>query len=326
LLFLLVFEARSSKVEATGEMRDARRSNPATQNQGTIIMTAPFVQSAPQRRSLGTSGVFSMPDPSPAIDEAALAPREAACKNLEMDALRIAATTAVRGDKIRSLAVDALKIARQQAKAACHAVGAIHGDPKLAAADAHRRADAVATAAIFPALEPLEKARRALEKSIEELRAATAGPAGVELSDVQLAEIRSKLSGLPQAQRVAKIARSIEKGSDQLASAVFNCDPFLCDFLTDVEISTLRELWARTRMPDSVTRLAQLESDLGHVDRTGKVLQTFQRSCANQAIVAGGNPPDVVAGTRGAHGPVPVDRSRSTSLVERALAFKQQYG
>jgi hypothetical protein len=37
-------------------------------------------------------------------------------------------------------------------------------------------------------------------------------------------------------------------------------------------------------MPESVARLAQLESDLAHIERTATILQSYQRECAGPPI------------------------------------------
>jgi hypothetical protein len=92
---------------------------------------------------------------------------------------------------------------------------------------------------------------------------------------VELTEIRTKLSATPQADRYAKIASAIERGNDEVAAAVLNADRFFSDFLSDVEVSALQALWAKTRMPESVARLAVLESDFAHVERAGKIFQIF---------------------------------------------------
>jgi hypothetical protein len=49
-------------------------ATPRTPTQGLNPMTAPFVQPAPQRRSLGTSGVFHVSDLSPSINPDILGP------------------------------------------------------------------------------------------------------------------------------------------------------------------------------------------------------------------------------------------------------------
>jgi hypothetical protein len=67
---------------------------------------------------------------------------------------------------------------------------------------------------------------------------------------VRLTEIRTKLSATPPADRFAKIAKSIERGNDEVAAAVLNADRFFSDFLSDVEVSALQALWAKTRMPE----------------------------------------------------------------------------
>jgi hypothetical protein len=154
---------------------------------------------------------------------------------------------------------------------------------------------------------PVERARRTYEKEIASLRAATAGPSGLDLSDVRLTEIRTKLSATPQADRFAKIAKSTERGNDEVAAAVLNANRFFSDFLSDVEVSALQALWAKTRMPESVVRLSQLESDLPHIERTSRILTSYQRECAGPPIV----PPSASGSTVVIHGSRPPPRNRA---------------
>jgi hypothetical protein len=238
--------------------------------------------------SLGTSGQHHVPDPSPSINPEILG-------------------QVAPGDKVRQLGVKALTVARQQGAAACHGSRAVHGDPQLSAVERYHRAHDISAAALMPAAEPVERARRGLEKEIASLRAATAGPSALDLSDVRLTEIRSNLSATPPADRYAKIARAIERGNDEVAAAVLNADRFFSDFLSELELETLRSLWAKLRMPESVARLAQLESDLSHIERTGNILISYQRACAGPSVV----PPPATGSTvviRGT-GPAPVNRA-----------------
>jgi hypothetical protein len=216
--------------------------------------------------SLGTSGQHFVPDPSPSLDPTIFGQIEPK-------------------DTVRQLGVKALTIAKRQAAAARNGARQAHSDPQLSSVERYRRAHDISTAALMPAAEAIEKALAAYSKEITATRAATAGPSGLDLSDVRLAEIRSKLSGLPQDDRYAKIARAIERGNDEVAAAVLNADRFFTDFLLDVELSTLRALWAKLRMPESVARLAQLESDQRHIERTGKILVSYQLACAGPSIV-----------------------------------------
>jgi hypothetical protein len=212
-----------------------------------------------------------------------------------------------------------LKALRDQGSAAAHACRQIHGDQSLGEAERHRRANKASADLIAAALPHVEKALAAYGKSIGDLSAMLAGPT-VELSDMQLVEFRTKLSGMPKQDRVRAIIRSIEKGSDQIAAAVLNADRFLTeDFLSDIELSTIREAWARARHPDEVRLLRERESDLGHLERGASVMQSWQRKTHNPAIAA----TVIQAGgtSRGAPGPLPVDRSRGSTLAERAAAL-----
>jgi hypothetical protein len=206
---------------------------------------------------------------------------------------------------------------RTQGLAAQHACRQIHGDESLGEAERHRRAAKASADLIVAALPIVEKARAVHEKSIAELRAMLAGPA-IEVSDVQAVEIRTRLSGLPQAARVSAIIRSIEKGSDLTAAVVLGSDRFLVDFLSDIELSAIREAWGRARHPDEVRVLAQRESDLGHLERGASVIQSWQRQTHNPAIAATGIIP---AGSGTSRGPIPVNRGLAPTLAQRAAMF-----
>jgi hypothetical protein len=215
--------------------------------------------------NFGTSGSHHVPDVSPSINPeilGAVPPR----------------------DKVRQLAVTALTIANRQAEAACHGSRQIHSDAALPAPDRHRRADSFATTALMPCLDPIEKARRTYEKELAGLREKLARPA--EISEIKQTEIRSKLAGLPAIDRVRAIIRSIEKGNDDVASSVLNGDRLLTDFLTDTEESVIRDTWGRVRFPDEAARVKVLESDLSHLERTSRILVSYQRECAGPSIVA----------------------------------------
>jgi hypothetical protein len=83
--------------------------------------------------------------------------------------------------------------------------------------------------------------------------------------------------------------RDIEKGSDQIVAAVLGADRFLTeDFLSDIELSAIREARARARHPDEVRLLAERESDLGHLERGASVMQSWQRKTHNPAVLAAG--------------------------------------
>jgi|GEM_PF-7010374 len=112
---------------------------------------------------------------------------------------------------------------------------------------------------------------------------------------------------MPQADRYAKIARAIERGNDEVAAAVLNADRFFSNFLSDLELGMLRLLWAKTRMPESATRLSQLESDLLHIERTARILTHYQRECAGPSIV----PPAASGSTVVIRGSGPPPRNRA---------------
>lgn len=238
--------------------------------------------------NLGTSGQHFVPPVSPSLDPAIFGEVEPR-------------------DTVRMLGVKAMAVVRQQALAAQHGSRQIYSDPTIPAPEKHRRADAVATAAIMPALEPLEKARRTFEKSISELHAMLAGPA-VELSDVRGIEIRSMLAGLPADKRFAAISRAVARGDNSIVAAVLGSDRLLTDFLSDLEVERICDHWAKTRHPDEVALLAQRELDLGHVERAGKILISYQRECAGPNVLPQVAPAGSSVVIRGS-GPAPVNRA-----------------
>jgi hypothetical protein len=100
------------------------------------------------------------------------------------------------------------------------------------------------------------------------------------------------------------------------------CDIRIRGTLSDIELDTVRALWAKSRMPGEVARLAILEEDEAALALGAAVLRTFQRGCSDQALIAADVAGIRPGGTsRGAPGPMPRDRSRSLSLEERAKAF-----
>jgi hypothetical protein len=125
------------------------------------------------------------------------------------------------------------------------------------------------------------------------------------------------------------VAKSIGKAGDEVVAAILGCDRLMSDFLSDVAESEIRKLWARSRFPDEVVRLALLEKDLASLEMCSRIIQTFQRSCANKAIAAGGIQPGGLqpsGAVRGAPGPVPQDRSRLTNLEQHARAGRWRPG
>jgi hypothetical protein len=231
-----------------------------------------------------------------------------------------------RLDQARAAA--ALALGKSCGDVACKTVREIHVDPTLDMPTRHRRAHDQSFKLIAPAWGPMEAARAKILKAIEQSKKIIAGPT-VEISDAQAIEIRTRLAGLPKDQRMAAIARSIGKGSDAVVAALLGAgvDRFLSEnILSDIEIDTVRRQWALARHPDVVARVAILEKDERALAIGAAALQTFQRGCADQAIVAGGLLPNVRAGgtTYGAPGPSPVDRSRAAGIAgiaARAGAF-----
>jgi hypothetical protein len=261
------------------------------------------------RRSLGTSGVFFVPDLSPSINPT----DERGAPMLWADILK-----AGPRDKVATLTAAALESLRSQGLAAQHACRQIHGDQTLGEAERHRRA-AKASADLFVSAQAhVEKAQAAHLKSVEELDTMLAGPT-VELSDVRGVEIRSKLAGLAADKRFAAISRAIARGDDSTVAAVLGSDRLLTDFLTDIEIGTVRQQWALARHPDEVALLAKRKSDLKFLETASAVARSWQAKTHLPAIAMAS---PAVAAQRGAPGPAPTNRGAST-LESRAMAMKE---
>jgi hypothetical protein len=114
---------------------------------------------------------------------------------------------------------------------------------------------------------------------------------------------------------------ALGKGSDLLVAKILRSDPFLVDgFLSDGERSVALDYWRSRRFPEERARFQQLESDMEKISSTGRILENYQRLTHNTSI-ANGVPP--MSNPRGAVGPMPRDRSHSTSLVERARHMTQ---
>jgi hypothetical protein len=161
----------------------------------------PWTPAAPSPRRMGTSGTHFVPPPSPSLDPAAI-------ENID------------KNDRLRSECAAALETARSCGAVALKVVRQIHVDESLAVPDRHRAAHDKSFQLIHPAIGPLEAARAKNKKAREELMKILAGPT-VELSEVAAIEVRTRLAGLPKAQLMAAISRSIAKGSDQVVGALF---------------------------------------------------------------------------------------------------------
>jgi hypothetical protein len=123
--------------------------------------------------------------------------------------------------------------------------------------------------------------------AINALRMKLAGP----VEDVtargvaQAAEIRKVLAGMTQKDRLAATAKSMAEGDDSLASAVLHASRYLSG-LSELEQQHVRNQWCERRKPDELKRIKQLESDLVHLERAGKLVMAFQLKMSDQAIVA----------------------------------------
>jgi hypothetical protein len=251
-----------------------------------------------------TSGIFAVPSPSPSLDPAALG---------EVDPK----------DKTRVAGQACLAHAAIVAGEACTIARSMHAHPTLSVVDRHRSAHESATTAILPWLDTLEKTQATYKKEIDSLHKLLDVPGG-EFSELQLAEARSKLSGMAPNQRYAAIKKSIERGSDLLVAVITKSDEFLVgDLISDGERADMLSRWRAARLPDQNARLVVLETDFAVVDGSGKIMDGYLRSVANPSIVAGGDLPPTphVRGT----GPAPTNRSMASGInslnpAERAKA------
>jgi hypothetical protein len=65
-------------------------------------------------------------------------------------------------------------------------------------------------------------------------------------------------------------------------------DPFLVEgFLSEPELAVVLDHWRRARFPEEYDRFKRLEANAAYLEQTGRLLESYQRSCANQAIIAG---------------------------------------
>jgi hypothetical protein len=252
----------------------------------------------PPAHSLGTSGTFHVPDPSPSLNEAALGEVEA------RDATRQAALGAM--GHARAAAADAMRRARL-----------VHVDPNISPAGRHRQAAERAAQSISPAVDTLAKAQATYAKELAELGEKLAGPKG-DFTEMQLFEIRTKLSGMTPTARFAAIRRSIERGGDATVAALVNADPLVSDGLvTEPERAEVMNLWRKARFLDEHARHQRLSLDAELLEKAGKILASYQRSCYNDSVV---NAPPQPTEHRGA-GPKPLNRGAMPNLEDRAKAM-----
>jgi hypothetical protein len=185
--------------------------------------------------------------------------------------------------------------------------------------DRHRTAASLAAKAVLPFLDTLEKTQATYNKDLAKLNEKLAGPTG-NFHEIEIAEARSKLAGMPPQHRFSTIKRAIEKGSDLIVAAM-RSDAFLTDgFLTEAEQSVLVDHWRQSRFPEEFQRLRRLETDVAILERDARILQSYQQSIANGAIVANGIPP--TGDTWGAPGPAPKNYGAAPTLAERAARMK----
>jgi hypothetical protein len=232
---------------------------------------------------MGTSGVHVVQDPSPSLDPRSLG---------EVDAK----------DKTRQTGVAALALAMDVANEMCSAARAAHNDPNLSVADRHRTAAARAANAALSFRDAAEKTRAIYERELSELRKKIDGPTG-NFHEIEIGAARSKLADIPQVARFARIKKAIDEGSDLIIAVITRSDAFLNDFLTEAEQEVLINHWRQSRFPEQFARFKRLETDVAILESDARILQNYEISIANPAIVANGIPPSAI--TWGAPGPAP---------------------
>jgi hypothetical protein len=111
-------------------------------------------------------------------------------------------------DRTRQSGGAAIGHAAVIASAMCAAARSAHIDPELSTIARHRRAAELSAKAVLPWVSTMETAQAAYTKEMEKLREKVAGPAGDGFSEIQVAEARSKLSGMQPQQRFAAIKKA----------------------------------------------------------------------------------------------------------------------
>jgi hypothetical protein len=194
-------------------------------------------------------------------------------------------------------------------------------DQNLSIFERHRRADAAAYASVHSVLPNLERAAAYIQRGIKVTEDMIARPLLNEETRAQYPEIRARLAAMTQPQRMDAITKDILAGRDELAGAVLSA-PNVSSGLTQAERDFIHDRWRRARMADDMKTLEQRQRDLAHVERTAAVLRSWHKVCSDPAIVAGNVAGIRPGGTsRGAPGPAPADRSRGSTVAERAAAF-----
>jgi hypothetical protein len=167
-----------------------------------------------------------------------------------------------------------------------------------------------------PFLDTMESTTATYERERVKLAAKLGAPAG-EFSEIQIAEARSKLSGMQATARFTAIKRSIDKGSDLLVAVMTKSDPFLVgDLLSESEQAVMIDHWRKSRFPQEFLRSQVIESDIIKISNTARLLENYQRTMSNPSIAAGALAPSPIQ--YGKPGPQPRDRGRALSLEDRA--------
>jgi hypothetical protein len=218
----------------------------------------------PPKRDLAP---FFIPLPSPSIHEGALG---------DVDA----------SDGPRSFCQEALRALRLAAEKSRVATLAVHGDLTRSNGAQHVDAHRASYQISHQVLPLVDRAAETLRTAINGLKMKTQGPAeDVSVrGNMQAAELRQLLAGMTQQARLAAISKSLAEGDDSLAAAALHASRFLTG-LSEIEQQHVRMQWAEKRRPAELKRIKQLESDLVHLERAGKLLIAFQQKCADQNIV-----------------------------------------
>jgi hypothetical protein len=211
---------------------------------------------------------FFVPLPSPSIHEGALGAVDPA-------------------DGPRSFAQEALRALRLAAERSRVAASAIHSDLTLSNGGQHVKAHDVSYRLTHQTLPLADRAAQTCRTAITALRMRLTGP--VEDTSArgvaQAAEIRKALAGMTQQARLAAISKSMSEGDDSLASAALHASRFLTG-LSEIEQQHVRHQWCVRNRPDELKRIKQLEDDLMHIERAGKLLTGYQLKMADPSIVS----------------------------------------
>lgn len=248
--------------------------------------------------TLGSSGTFAVPDPSPSLNPAILG--EVSEK-----------------DRVRQSGFAAIGQAQAISVAMAATARGIHVDQALDMPTRHRKAHSETAKMMAPLVDTIAKATEAYAKESTKLHAVLDAPAG-EFLEIDRHRALTKILGLPPTARLASIKRNIDKGSDLLVAVLTKSDAFFIEgVISDGERQVVIDYWRKARFPEQALRLQVLELDMEKIGNTNRILENYQGSMSNASIVAEGIPTPAV---RGAPGPAPVNRGAAMTLEQRARA------